>query len=247
MGAGKPINRLFGMKFGTVIPAKYSCTTNSYFECDYRYYPSWRNEVQGVVEYHVITTLITKRVFEVQCRWNKGSPESLSHFHAFLNNLVKNYGAVPRREKKSRALFYEIGSKYVVYVTDNDYESSIRAVDKKLQSVAYREHCEGKAQLRLRDLAALDIQPEKALDEIVINRIDSVFGVYFGESLSGEEMERSELGPLAWHIESAKSFLHCDECQALVSGPDNEVFMIRAFFRNKDVDITTDAIKERIK
>ena len=230
---------LFGVKFGKVMPASEHCETNNVGELAYEYHPE--TMFRGYSHYVLFATPITRQVSQVRAACLIDEDEVDDEIAATVKRLEAKFGKKALKiDDDGRVIFFDNGDMIKVTKQDAGFKKAIYidAVCDRLNDLTKKEVEQAEASNLGRDRQTLRLLPRKEDGEDKIFRIDSVFGVSFGEVFTkGYNPEKNDAGAWAYNYHPNGPFVACEAFRVFATAKTKKAFMVRAVYDgNNDIE-----------
>ena len=233
-GAKMKLYGMFGAQFGKVMPEAAVCTTNTTGERVYTYKP--KKPLAGFGKYELHATPMARKVFAIRASGAQGSfTEMRGSFHETVGLLEKRFGEFSEVPSGIVKLF---DNDSCVEITGDEAELVILATDLELQKLVEKELGELEDKMLAEDIRVLALEPARNGDA-PLERIDSVFGVVFGEPCRwGKNPEENDAHAWVYTFEPEGAFMGCSEFRVFATSESKRVFAVRATFLGDSDDET---------
>lgn len=234
--APERLEGLFGMKFGKVMPPSESCVTNDEGALAFDYTPI--KTFRDFTTYYIFATPLTRQVHRIRAA--KHTDDTEAEVSGVVSALEAKFG-IPVKDgitKNDKFVIFsnEDGNQInsMILITVSGQDVIIDGICFRLTKLALEEVAKIEEVLYKSDIKTLALKPEKRIGEKTIDRIDSAFGVVFGEKYPNEGVEQTNTGAWMNDIRPKGNFMGCSKFTTFSSVKTKKVFMVQAIYMGED-------------
>ena len=239
------LDGLFGVKFGKVMRATEACDTNNVGELAYEYTPE--KMFKGYTDYILFATPITRQVSQVRAVARVGRDEVDDEMESTVRVLKMKFNRKAQViDENTEAIFFDNGD--YIAITKDGRRLVIDACCKRLRDLTKEEVAKAEKERYSGDVKILALLPGKEDGDDRIYKMDSVFGVRFGEKFKGlDEGEKNRSGAWVYEFKPRRLFMECENYLAFATETTKAVFMVRAVYQGNEYSARYDQIRRVIE
>ena len=230
-----PFDRLFGVKFGTIMSPSKKCETNNVYSLAYEYTPEKKfNEFS---DYVIFASPKTRTVYQIRGVYScSDKDDAKAKIEEVVPILEAKFGREARKFGDGKIIRFPNGDRIIVTIQSNWLFTKIfiDGVSGEFNDLDDEESKQVKADIFKADIAALQILP-KPENGGKATRITGLFGRSFGEKLPEDKrLERNDSEALVDYLEVDKAFLGFSAYMVFATPDSREIFMFRAVYTEDD-------------
>jgi len=240
------LDGLFGMKFGKVMGVTEECETNNIGELAYEYRPE--KMFKGYTHYVLFATPLTRQVSQIRAVADVGYDEIEEERDSTIRLLEMKFNRKARFiDDKTKAIVFD-NNDYIAVIKDGRRRLIIDACCNRLRDVTKEEVPQAEKERYARDIKTLALLPGKEEGDDKIYKMDSVFGVKFGEVFKDNfAEEKSNAGAWIHKFEPHGLFMECEDYLAFATEKSKKIYMIRTVYQGDKYEARYDQIRRVIE
>ena len=223
------LDGLFGVKFGKVMGVTEECETNNVGELAYEYRP--KTMFKGYADYVLFATPLTRQVSQIRAVARVGYDEIEEERDSTIRVLEMKFNRKARFiDGKTKAIVFD-NNDYIAVIKDGR-RLIIDACCNRLRDLTKEEVTQAEKERYARDVKTLALLPGKEEGDDRIYKMDSVFGVKFGEVFKDNfAKEKNNAGAWVHEFKPYGLFMECEDYLAFATEKSKKIFMIRTVYQ----------------
>lgn len=222
-----------------------ACETNNVGILAYDYTPE--KVFKGYTDYVLFASPLTRQVSQVRAVAQVGYDEIDDEMASTVRVLEMKFG------RKAKSIDDDVkviifGNNDYIAVTKKGRKLMIDACSYRLRKLTKEEVVKAEKERYSGDIEVLALKPMKEEGDDRIYRIDSVFGIKFGEPFKGNiAEEKNTSGAWVHEFKPMKLFMGCEDYRAFATEKTKLVFFIRAIYKGNQYEARRDQIRRVIE
>ena len=239
------LNGLFGISFGKVMGANDKCETNNIGGLVYEYTPA--KIFKGYTRYVLFATPLSRQVSQVRAVAFVNYDEAEEEMNSTIRVLEMKFNREARSlDDNTKVIFFDNND--CIAVVKKGGMLTVDACCKRLLDLTKEEVLKDEKDRYAGDISVLALLPGKEDGDDRIYKIDSVFGVKFGEPFKDNiAEEKNDSGAWVHKFKPSKRFMGCDDYLAFATEKTKKVFVIRAIYRGNQYEARRDQMRRVIE